>query len=176
MSILTTQRLLLRPVISSDIENIYKGLSHPKVIKYYGVSFHSLEATQEQMDWYADLQKNGTGFWWAVCSPDNQVFYGAGGLNDISQEHRKGEIGFWLLPDFWGKGIMSEAMPLICNYAFEKMGLHRIEGFVDSENKNCKRAIIKLGFVHEGTMRECEIKDGQWVSVDIYAKLATSRR
>jgi ribosomal-protein-alanine N-acetyltransferase len=113
-----TNRLLLRQFVDTDIENVFKGLSHPKIIRHYGISFDSLEATKEQMAWFADLEKAGTGMWFAVCSLDNKTFYGAGGLNSLNKEHKKAEIGFWLLPDFWGQGIMKEAMPLICDYGF----------------------------------------------------------
>lgn len=168
---ITTDRLLLRQFIESDIENVFKGLSHPEIIKYYGVSYQTLEATKEQMKFFADLEKNETGIWWAVCSLDNNFFYGAGGLNSLSKEQKKAQIGFWLISDFWGKGIMKEAMPLICNYGFDKLGLHRIEGIVETENTNCKRAMAKLDFEYEGTMKECEIKNGKFISLDIYAKL-----
>lgn len=168
---MNTNRLLLRKIVQSDIDNIYRGLSDPMVIKYYGVSFTSVEATKEQMTWYKEPEQ----CWWAIYSADGQVFYGAGGLNDLSEEHKKAEIGFWLLPEFWGKGIMKEAMPLICNYGFEKLGLHRIEGFVESSNQNCKRAMAKLDFEYEGTMRECEVKNGEYISVDIYSKLQTNQ-
>lgn len=171
--VLKTERLLLRQFIDNDLGNVFKGLSHPDIIKYYGVSYQTLEATKEQMKFFADLEINGTGIWWAVCSLDNTFFYGAGGLNSLSKEHNKAEIGFWLSDDFWGKGIMTEAMPVICQYGFEKLGLHRIEGIVETENKNCKNAMAKLDFIHEGTMRECEIKNGKYISLDIYAKLKT---
>jgi ribosomal-protein-alanine N-acetyltransferase len=169
--ILRTNRLLLRQFIATDLENVFKGLSHPQVIKYYGVKYDTLEATRAQMEFFADLEKNGTGIWWAVCSLDNKSFYGAGGLNGLNQEHKKAEIGFWLLPDFWNKGIMKEAIPLIYNYGFEKLGLHRIEGLVETDNSACKNVMSKLHFTHEGTMRDCEIKDGNFISLDIYAKL-----
>lgn len=169
---LTTPRLLFRQFQPDDLENVFKGLSHPDIIPYYGVSYDSLEATKAQMAFFADLEEHGTGIWWAICSPDNRVFYGAGGLNNLSKEHRKAEIGFWLLPEHWGHGIMQEAMPLICQYGFNELGLHRIEGFVESENENCKRAMAKLNFVHEGTMRDCEVKNGRFISLDIYACLA----
>lgn len=68
---------------------------------------------------------------------------------------------------------MQEAFPLICNYGFGTLGLNRIEGFVDTENTSCKKAVEKLNFKHEGTMRNCEIKDGKFLSVAIYAKLKT---
>lgn len=166
-----TNRLLLRQFVDSDIENVFKGLSHPDIIKHYGISFASLEATTEQMRWFADLEKEGTGIWFAVCSVDNNTFYGAGGLNNLNKEHKKAEIGFWLLHEFWGQGIMKEALPLICKYGFDKLELHRIEGFVESENINCKNAMAKLDFLHEGTLRECEIKNGKYISLDIYAKI-----
>lgn len=165
-----TDRLILRDIIQSDIQNIHKGLSHPDVIKYYGVSFMTLEATQEQMDWYANLEKTGTGKWFAVCSPDGGIFYGAGGYNDVDKNHRRAEIGFWLLPEYWGKGYMGEAMSAIFEYGFDKLNLHRIEGFVDHENKKCKSAVAKVGFVYEGTMKDSEVKNGEFRSTDIYAK------
>lgn len=166
-----TERLLLRQFTDSDLENVFKGLSNPEVIKYYGVSFQTLEATKEQMVFFADLEKNDTGIWFAICSADNTTFYGAGGLNNLSKEHKKAEIGFWLISNFWGRGIMKEAMPLICNYGFDNLELNRIEGFVESENKNCKNAMAKLDFQYEGTMKDCEIKNGKFISLDIYAKL-----
>jgi len=172
-SILTSERVYLRPFTDSDLENVFKGLSHPEIIKYYGISFDSLEATKEQMTWFADLEKNKTGIWWAVCSKKDDTFLGAGGLTDLSKEHKKAEIGFWLLPESWGKGYMTETMPLIFNYAFNNLQLHRIEGFVETKNSNCKNALAKLEFILEGTMKNCEIKNGDFISLDIYAKFST---
>jgi ribosomal-protein-alanine N-acetyltransferase len=171
--ILKTSRLLLRQFVESDLDNVFKGLSDPEIVKYYGVSYSTMEETKEQMKFFKELEESETGIWWAVCSLDNKTFYGAGGLNSLSKEHRKAEIGFWLRTDFWGQGIMTEAMPLICQYGFDKLGLHRIEGFVETDNFNCKKAIQKLDFRHEGTMKDCEIKNGKFINIDIYAKLKT---
>lgn len=166
------ERLLLRKVVASDIDNIFEGLSHPDVVKYYGVSFKTLEATKEQMTFYTTLEKEETGIWFAVCSNDDKTFYGACGFNNLSKKHNKAEIGFWLLIDFWGQGIMKEAVPLVCKYGFDKLGLHRIEGFVESDNINCKRLLSKLDFRYEGTIKDCEIKkNGKFISLEIYAKI-----
>lgn len=168
---LETERLLLRQIKQEDIQNIYNGLSNPDVIKYYGISFDNLKATEEQIIWFKNLEETETGIWWGICSKDNKIFYGAGGFNGLSKEHKKAEIGFWLLPEFWGKGLMQEAFPLICSYGFNHLKLNRIEGFVYSENQNCKKAIEKMNFKIEGTMRECEFKNGKYLNVDIYSKL-----
>lgn len=164
---LKTEKILLRDIEGSDIDTVFRGLSNPDVIKHYGVSFDSLEETKEQMKWFADTKQK----WFAICSVDNNVFYGAGGLNDISKKHKKAEIGLWLLPEYWGKGIMKKVVPVICDYGFDKLELHRIEGFVDSENKNCKRAMSALDFELEGTMRDCEIKNNKFVSIEVYSTI-----
>ncbi len=164
---LKTEKILLRDIEGSDIDTVFRGLSNPDVIKHYGVSFDSLEETKEQMKWFADTKQK----WFAICSADNNVFYGAGGLNDISKKHKKAEIGLWLLPEYWGKGIMKKVVPVICDYGFDKLELHRIEGFVDSENKNCKRAMSALNFELEGTMRDCEIKNNKFVSIEVYSTI-----
>ena len=163
-----TNRLLLREITDLDLENIFKGLSNPAVIQYYGISFNSLEATKEQLIWFADQKQQ----WWAICALDNKTFYGAGGLNSIDKKEGKAEIGLWLLPEFWGKGILKEVLPIITNYGFEKLKLNRIEGFVETDNLNCKNAMAKLDFVNEGTMKDCEIKNGKLISVDVYAKMS----
>lgn len=170
---LRTTNYLLRNIIETDIHDIFKGLSHPEVIKYYGVSYQTLEATQEQMAWFRNLQKDETGIWFAICATDNSKFYGAGGFNSLDKQSKKAEIGFWLLPEYWQKGVMSEVFPELSKYAFSTLDLHRIEGFVDSENLACKAAMKKLNFVHEGTMRQCEIKDESFIDLEIYARLRT---
>ena len=168
--ILGTDRLYLRQFNDTDLDNVFNGLSHPDVIQYYGVSFRSLEATKEQMLWFSNLEKNATGIWWAICAKGDGKFLGAGGLNDLDRENKKAEIGFWLLPENWGRGIMTEAVPLILNHAFNNLGLHRVEGFVETENENCIKALLKLKFKHEGTMKDCEVKNGKMISVQIFAK------
>lgn len=166
-----TERFLLRQFIESDIDNVFKGLSDPEIIKYYGVSYQTIDAAKEQMDFFASIEKEGTGIWWAICSLDNNIFYGAGGLNNLNKEHKKAEIGFWLLKEYWGQGIMTEVMPIICEFGFNNLGLHRIEGIVETDNLNCKNAMKKLDFNLEGTMQDCEIKNGEFISLHIYARL-----
>lgn len=153
---------------TDDIDAVFAGLGNPKVTQYYGVHFDSLEATQEQMDWFAALESERKGQWFALETAEG-AFVGAGGYNDWDHAHHKAEIGFWLLPEYWGKGIMKLAFPALLEYGFNVMNLHRIEGYVDAGNTKCKRALQKTALRYEGTMLDCEQKDGAWVSVDIYA-------
>jgi len=165
-----TAKFTLRQFVDSDLENVFLGLSDPAIIKYYGVNYTSLAATKAQMQWFKELEDTKTGIWWAIVSKDGAMFYGGIGLNNWSEMHRKAEIGFWLLPAHWGKGLMQEAVALVCDYAFNTANLHRVEAIVESANENCKKLMDKLHFEYEGTMRDCEIKNGNFISLATYAK------
>lgn len=169
-----TNRLLLRKFRPDDQQNVFRGLSHPEVIKYYGISYKSFEDTKEQMEWFEKLEENGTGKWWAICSGDDTNFYGAIGINNLSAQHKKAELGYWLLPEYWGKGFILEAAPKVLNYCFSFFNLHRIEALVESQNEASSQLLKKLQFKYEGTMVDCEIKNGNFISLEIYAHLSKS--
>ncbi len=71
-----------------------------------------------------------------------------------------------------GKGIITKAIGQVLDHAFNTLGLHRVMAEVETENPASARVLLKNGFRHEGTLRECEWKEGRWVSLDVYAKLA----
>jgi ribosomal-protein-alanine N-acetyltransferase len=144
-----TGRLLLRQFNERDLENVFLGLSDSQVTKYYGVHFNTLEETKKQIEWFDELEKNETGIWWAVCSLDNSIFYGAVGLYYLKRELHKAEIGFWLIPEYWSAGIISESVLLAVEYGFKKMHLKRIEAEVETENILSIRVLKKLQFVYE---------------------------
>ena len=121
--------------------------------------------------WKAFTERESLEKWWAICDVLTNEFYGAIGLNDLKVEHKKAELGFWLLKEHCGKGYISEVLPEICRFGFEKRKLHRIEAIVEQENTNSKKCLIKNNFLLEGTMKECEIKNGRFISLEIYAKL-----
>ncbi len=172
---LSTTRLTLKQITAQDIKNIYAGLSHPEVIRYYGVSYHTLEETKEQMEWYASLEKEGKGMWWGIWANEEDSFLGACGCYAYEQKHRKMEIGYWLLPEYWRKGYMKEALQVMISYLFDVLHIHRIEAFVEVGNENSGKLLRRLGFEYEGRMRECEIKNGAFISLDIFGKLAPAQ-
>ena len=171
---LQTNRLILRQIFPEDQQKVFEGLSDPLVIKFYGVSYLTYEATGEQMKWYDNIWTSGTGAWWKICDSETDEFMGACGLNNLQQIHKKAELGFWLLPKFWGKGIVPEATQQVLNFAFEILNLHRIEAFVEVGNDNSMKALLKGGFKHEGTMEDVELKNGKFISLHVFAMLRES--
>jgi [ribosomal protein S5]-alanine N-acetyltransferase len=164
--------LTLRPITDEDIDWVFRGLSNPEVIRYYGVSYISLEDTRDQMHFFKEIEANETGKWWAIERLSDRQILGAAGVNHIQKIHKKGEIGYWLFPEYWAQGLSKTVIPMICEDAFGRMGLHRIEAVVEQENTASAKALLACGFTHEGLMRDAEWKPGRWISLDIYSLLA----
>lgn len=123
------------------------------------------------MDWYVQLEMENKGIWWAICFENHNALIGAIGLFDIDGKNRKAEIGFWLMPEYWGRGIVSKAAKSICEYGFNTLCLHRIEGFVSVGNRASGKLLTKLGFKLEGVLREHSVKNGSFASLEVYGLL-----
>lgn len=74
-------------------------------------------------------------------------FVGSICLWNLSEEEKKADIGYELLPAFQGKGIMSEAIPLVIAYGFEEMQLDRITAEVHLQNLTSVALLKKYGFI-----------------------------
>ena len=170
---LYTKRLVLRQIVQDDLEQVFRGLSNKQVIQYYGVSYDTLVATQAQLNWYYAMYVQQTGIWWGLCTRHNAQLIGACGFNDLSRQHGKAEMGFWLLPEYWNQGLMAEAAAACLNFAFRELKIHRLEAYVEPLNKSSVRLLEKLRFAHEGTFRDYEFKNGKFIDVAVYSRLCT---
>lgn len=167
--LLTTARLLLQEIEPEDQAFIFQGLSHPEVIPFYGVRYDSFDATKAQMDWYRQLTEQGSGLAWKMVEKQTGEKFGVIATYAYKPEHNKAEVGFWLLPTYWNKGYAAEALQTVIAYWKEEKLLHRLEAFVEVGNTASSKLLEKAGFLHEGTMRDCEIKNGNYISLHIYA-------
>lgn len=166
-------RIRLRAVTAADHAAVFAGLSHAQVIAHYGVSYDSYESCQVQMDWYDSLVRDGTGEWLVVERRDDGRFLGCIGYNDRDAVHRRAEMGYWLLPEFWRQGYATEALRTFTAHVFATTDLHRLRAEVEEPNRASWALLERCGFTHEGTARDCEVKDGAFISLRIYSRLAT---
>jgi ribosomal-protein-alanine N-acetyltransferase len=146
---LTTLRTTLRPINPNDIDFIFTLFSRPETNKY---SEHPDIATKkEATEMYEKFMKpcNESHFRLIIENTDHTPM-GTIGLYNYSINHRRAEIGYDLLKEYWGLGIMSETVKAIVEYGFEELNLVRIEATVDSENIGSIRVLEKNGFVLEG--------------------------
>lgn len=170
---LLSQRFSLLQFLAEDLDFVFEGLSHPEVIRFYGVNFHSLEATKIQLEWYNNLLSERTGIWWKIVKRETNERVGAIGMNNYQQQHKRTELGYWLLPQFWKQGIISEVLPIVIDHLFKKEEIHRIEALVEEGNDSSCNVLQKANFQYEGKMRDYEIKNGNYISLLIYSLLST---
>jgi ribosomal-protein-alanine N-acetyltransferase len=80
-------------------------------------------------------------------------------------------MGYWLGEEFWGHGIMTEAVTAVTNFCFENFPLRRISAEVFANNPASARVLEKAGFILEGRLRNHVLKDGQVLDSLLYAKI-----
>ncbi len=165
---LTTTRLLLQQIAPDDQQFIFEGLSHPAVIPFYGVQYQSFEDTAKQMDWYKKSLDEGSGGPWKIVDKTTGEKLGVIAYYFHKPEHKKAEVGFWLFPQHWNKGFISEALIAVNDYCKNEKAIHRLEAFVEAGNDASSRVLEKVGFAYEGTMKDCEIKNGSYISLKVY--------
>jgi ribosomal-protein-serine acetyltransferase len=114
---------------------------------------------------YGDYNGLDAGIWYdgKICG---QVSFNSWSLNNF-----KGDLGYWLADSFTGKGIMTKAVAAMVNYAFDVVGLHRIELLCAIQNERSCAIAKRLNFTHEGILRRGERIRNHYYDVNAYAVL-----
>jgi RimJ/RimL family protein N-acetyltransferase len=81
------------------------------------------------------------------------------------------ELGYWLGEEFWNRGIITEAVIAVTQYAFETLGMARVDAEVFEWNPASMRVLEKAGFVREGVLRKSAYKNRQIIDQILYAKV-----
>ena len=162
MKELETKRLILRRISKKDASDLYEYAKNPDVSKYLTWSAHeSLSYTSGYIKFLIKKYKKGEFFDWAIELKETKKFIGTCGFSVFDPLNKKVEIGYVLNPQYHNNGFATECVKRIIEYAFEELGIHRIEARIMDGNKASERVIQKCGFTHEGTgIDEMLIKDG----------------
>jgi ribosomal-protein-alanine N-acetyltransferase len=151
---LETPRLTLRPVTPEDIPFIHKLFSRSETNLYSGYDDITTFAEAEQM--YETALKPSFPTHFKVVAELKKTGESVGmiGIYYYSKENRRAELGYDLLKEHWGKGLMTEAVEEVLRYAFEELRLNRVEATTDSENGASNKVLERTGFTLEGRLRE----------------------
>jgi RimJ/RimL family protein N-acetyltransferase len=122
--------------------------------------------------WLEDMEKDQSGFLFAIRPADGQTLLGYVELDGIIWSNGNAWLGLGFGDrDNWGKGYGTEAMQLVLNFAFNELNLHRVQLSVFSYNERAIALYEKLGFVREGVYREHLRRDGQYYDMILYGLL-----
>lgn len=169
---LETERLKFRRVVNDDVNEIFALRSDAETMKYIPRPLAlTKEDALEHIAMIDDKINSNEGINWAITLKDNPKLIGIIGHYRIKPEHYRAEIGYMLLPEYHGKGIISEAIKEVVNYGFCVMKLHSIEAVIDPENYASEKVLKKNGFVKETHLKENEFFDERFLDTVIYSIL-----
>ena len=170
---LTGERVFLRPVSTDDVPGLLDLVADQESARLTGT--HETFDPERLREWYATRGQQDDRLDLAVIERASGEYAGEVVLNDLNRENRSCGFRIALRPGFQDRGLGSEATRLILDYAFDTLGLHRIELEVYAFNPRAQRVYEKSGFVYEGTRRDALLWDGQWVDAIILSMLETDR-
>ncbi|MBQ1820824.1 MAG: GNAT family N-acetyltransferase [Clostridia bacterium] len=148
MKTIETERLVLRAWTMEDAPALFDYAKNPLVGPSAGWNPHkSIEESEEYLRFAIEQDET----WAVTCKPDNRAL-GAVGLHATGVDTTR-ELGYVLHPDFWGKGIMTEAAKAVIRFGFTELKLDSIRVVHNVINHRSKHVIQKCGFRYDGTLR-----------------------
>ena len=150
--LLETPRLVLRPPRMSDAETIFRSYAQDEEVCRY-VIWRPHKSVADTRDFLrgclADAGK-GTRFVWAITPRGSDTLVG---MIETRVTGHKAECGYVLAREHWGRGLMSEALRAVVDFALSLPGVYRVSAVCDVENKASARVMEKAGMAYEGTLR-----------------------
>ncbi|MGJ7879184.1 GNAT family N-acetyltransferase [Streptomyces rochei] len=168
--VLTGERTVLRPFTEADAARMGEIVGDPEVRRFTGSPGHEL--TPELLrSWYGSRSAQPDRLDLAVTDPADGEVLGEVVLHAWVPEERSCTFRTLIGARGRGRGIGTEATRLIVGYAFEELGLHRVQLDAYAFNDRALRVYEKVGFVREGVRRKVERRDGVWVDEVLMAVL-----
>ena len=102
---------------------------------------------------------------------DDKVIGSIGVFRQQNTHRQTAEMGYYIAEEYWGKGIMTDAVKQICNYVFKNSDILRIYAEPFAYNTGSCRVLEKAGFQYEGTLRNNAVKNGKVIDMKMYSLL-----
>lgn len=148
----------MRKMTADDAAGFYALNSNPRVMRFTGEPLlESVEAGRRALESYPDFESVGFGRWGCFLRSSGELI-GFCGLKYLA-DHGEVDIGYRFRPEFWGRGLASEATSASVQFGFEHIGLRRIVGHVLPENAASIRVLEKCGLTFEGEFWERDAAD-----------------
>lgn len=142
-------------------DNLRDGLPYPYTEKD-GKEFISTMLAADENDTFA-----------FAITVNGKVIGSIGAFRQTNIHNKTAELGYYIAEEYWGKGIMTEAVKQLCDYVFSHTDIIRIYAEPFSYNIGSCRVLEKAGFQYEGTLRSNALKNGNVLDMKMYSKLKT---
>ena len=166
--VLSTKRLMLRAATPRDVSAFGALLSAPDMTRFSNWP-NKISATQAEryIRWMAKMHGSGKGCAWII------EITGAIRFNSFEKKWRSGQIGYEMHPDYWGNGLMTEAVRAVVACGHETFRLNRIDAWTLPGNTASDRVLEKSGFRYEGTLRQKAWFKGAFHDFRMFGRIAS---
>ncbi len=155
------ERIYLRPLDEDDLGRCTRWINDPEVTA--GLTMRFPKNAAREREWLTAQYGDQHNVLLGIVLRDGDRHIGNCGLHRIDWINRSAVFGIMIgEKSEWNKGYGTEAARLLISYGFYQLGLHRVELQVYAYNGRARRAYEKLGFVHEGTLREARFHAGRY--------------
>jgi ribosomal-protein-alanine N-acetyltransferase len=145
--ILTTERLTLKQLVVNDEQEIFALRSDREINKYLDRQVsNTIADARKFINTINDKINKNDSLYWAITLSDRGILVGTICLFGFSDENGKCEIGYELLTNFQGQGIMKEAAEKVIDYSFNTIKVKKIEAFFHRDNQRSIKLLGKLSF------------------------------
>ena len=168
---LESQRLVLRRFTDADLLPFLAYLNDPLVARYQSWESYTEQQAREVIEKQKNLDPGLPGRWFTFALELKETGVLIGHVALKMEDRQLAEIGFTLSREHHGKGLAFEGVTCVMDYAFIKLGLHRITGVTDSENVRSSALLNRLGMRREGHFIQNIWFKGKWGDEYLYAIL-----
>ncbi len=156
----------------SDARDLAVALSNPKVQDNLRDGLPYPYTEQDGKDFISDMLSADENETFAFAITVDDIAIGSIGIFRQGNIHRQtAELGYYISEEYWGRGIMTEAVGQICEYVFSKSDIIRIYAEPFAYNIASCRVLEKAGFQYEGTLRSNAVKNGKVIDMKMYSLL-----
>ena len=157
--VLTTARLTLRPFIADDAPAMFANWTGDgEVTKFLTWQTHaSVEATAGFVNYLLDAYEKPESYSWGIAWKENEEeLFGMISVVNINEEADGMEIGYCLGKNWWGRGVMTEALRTVIGFCIETVGAQRVSARHDTKNPASGAVMRKAGMTFEGVLRRAD--------------------
>jgi RimJ/RimL family protein N-acetyltransferase len=165
----------IRPLTERDAHTLFEAISEalPQLCKWLTwcrPDYDLYDCTAYILKAQADWQK-GAQFNFGAFDVKTQALLGSVALNQITVVHNLANVGYWVRSSKAGQGIATASVKLIAKFAFQTLGLNRLEIVVPVGNVASQRTALKAGAFFEGTLRQRLVLSGKLHDANLYSLL-----
>jgi RimJ/RimL family protein N-acetyltransferase len=163
------QQVVLREPRTSDATSLFALLTTQEVARFISPPPSTVERFERFIAWTHRQRTAGTYACFAVTLKGYNRAIGIFQVRETVPGFDTAEWGFAIGSQFWGTGVFEEGAQLVLEFAFETLGVHRLEARAAVKNGRGTGALLKLGAVPEGVLRRSFLRDGEYLDQALYA-------